>query len=121
MTIQNVADKYKHNNHFVDHPNIDYLEIEGIKLRDSVFVVYPPDSSYEGSEFIYSLNPIGRSEEIIFDYDQDISGNFNKEVCGAYTADDHRVLNITEMNNWHFKGFIFKDENSWKKFLDLTK
>lgn len=121
MTMQKVAVKYKDNNHFVNHPNIDYMEIEGIKLRDSMFIVYPPDSSAEGPEYIYNLNPVDGSVKIVFDYNEDISEECSPEVCGTYKADDNRVLKITEMNNWHFKGFMFKDEYSWKEFLDLNK
>ena len=121
MTIQKVENKYKHGSNFVDHPNIDYVEIEGIKLRDSIFIVFPPGSSNEGSEFIYNLIPIEGSEEIGFDYDHDSPDKITTEVCGTYAFDDKRVFNITEMNNWYLKGFIFKDDNSWRKFLDLTR
>ena len=106
---------------FVDHPNIDYVEIEGIKLRDSIFIVYPQGSPNDRSEFIYNLKPIEGSKDIVFDYDRENLGISSTDVCGTYTVEDSRVLNIKEMHNWHLKGYIFKDDDSWRKFSDLTR
>ena len=121
MAIQKLENQYKQDDKFINHPSINYEEIEGIKLRDSVFIVYPPESSHDGSEFVYNLDAIEGAERIVFDYDQDNLETGSMEVIGDYRVEDNRVLKITNMNNWHFKGFIFKDDDSWRKFLDLTR
>ena len=67
MGTQNVANKTS----VVDshkHPNVNYEEVEGIKLRDSLFIVYPTESRYPQPEFLYNLMPEDGSREMIFDY-----------------------------------------------------
>lgn len=122
MTIQKVENKYKQESNFVDHPNIDYVEIKGIKLRDSIFIVYPQDSSYEGPEFIYSLKSLEDSVEMVFDYDEDkFPKNKISLDSGLYEFEDHRVLYIKHMDNWHFRALIFSDINSWIQYSKLNK
>jgi len=117
MTMQNVAYKNHADYYHNKYPNIYYEEIDGIKLRDSLFIVYSPDSSYTGSEFIYIFKPIESTREMIFDnYNDSDLNSGGHENCGIYRLEDQRILEITEMHNWHYKGHIFKNEEVWKQY-----
>ena len=122
MTIQNVENKYKFDGHYTANPKTDFIEIEGIKLRDSLFLVYSQDSSSTASEYIYSLEPIDGSSEIVFDKELDsFLKNGGPENCGVYLLDDQRILKIETMNNWFYMGGIFKNAEVFDQFLVISE
>ena len=117
MTMQNVTDKSPADDYNKKLSNVYYERINGIKLRDSLFIVYPPDSSYTQSEYIYISQPIKNNREMLFDNSNGSElSTGGPENCGIYKLEDRRVLVITEMQNWHYNGYIFKDEESWKQY-----
>jgi len=122
MTIQNVENKYKYDGHYSTNPNTDFIEIEGIKLRDSLFLVYSQNSTSTASEYIFSLEPIDGNSEIVFDKEPDsFSRNGGSENCGVYMLDDQRILKIETMDNWFYRGCIFKNEDVFEQFLVFSE
>ena len=67
MTRQNVAYKVDLDDFVSKPPNIDKGEVSGIKLRDSLFIVYSSNDSVSGSEFLYNLKSTNGGGDMIFD------------------------------------------------------
>jgi len=122
MAKQSVENKYQEVNHYNKLPNINYEEIEGIKLRDSLFLVHSQDSLSTGPEFIFNLKPIEDTKKMFFENDEDsVLRSGVSEDCGIYELEDQRILKIETVNNWHYKGYIFNDEDSWREFKAFSK
>ena len=121
MARQNVAYKVDLDQFVSKPPNLDNSVISGIKLRDSLFVVYSCNDSVSGSEFVYNLKSLTGDGEMIFDVNMN-SGTVGggPENCGVYKLEDGRIINITSMKDWHFEGHIFKDRNEWVQFSELV-
>ena len=120
MSTQNVVNKSSDVGS-QKHTNVNYEEVEGIKLRDSLFIVYPAESTYPQPEFLYNLMPEDGSREMIFDYRAvSLISTGGPENCGVYTLEDGRVLKINSMNNWLYNGYIFQDEDKWSQHKDFS-
>lgn len=122
MSRQSVAYNLNLDDFVNKHPNLDYGEISGIKLRDSLFVVYSGGDSVLGSEFIYNLKSMDESGEMVFDINMNATVSTGEsENCGVYRLEDGRILLVTRMKDWQFNGYIFKDDKEWiqySEFLD---
>ncbi|MGI9553394.1 MAG: hypothetical protein ACR2NC_00600 [Thermodesulfobacteriota bacterium] len=121
MARQNVAFNERLDDLVSKNPYVNNGEITGIKLRDSLFIVYSCNDSVSGSEFVYNLKLINGTREMIFDTDiNSVVSNGDSENCGVYKLEDGRILNITIMKNWHFRGLFFKDEKEWVQHSEFA-
>ena len=93
MATQNVAYKEYIDDYSGKLPNIHYVEVSGIKLRDSLFVVYSDNNPSCEPEFFYNFKPMNGYKELIFDYDDKLNTSTGgPENCGVYKLDDQRIL-----------------------------
>ncbi|MGI9553603.1 MAG: hypothetical protein ACR2NC_01655 [Thermodesulfobacteriota bacterium] len=121
MTRQSVAYS-EHLDDFVGkNPYVQNGEISGIKLRESLFIVYSCNNSVSGSEFVYNLKALKGAGEMIFDTDMNSCvSNGGSENCGVYKLEDGRILDITFMKDWHFRGLFFKNEKEWVQHCEFV-
>ena len=118
MARQNVAYEYI-DDYQSKPPHIDYEEINGIKLRDSLFVVYSDKNTASQPEFFYNLKSLNGPGEMVFDYEDGAGiSSGGSENCGAYKLENEKILEITSMTDWHFTGHIFKDEKEWIQYSE---
>ena len=122
MATQNVAYDEYIDDYPGKPPDIDYEEINGIKLRDSLFVVYSEKNPVSQPECYYNLKSINGPGQRVFDYEDgaDMSSG-GSENCGAYKLQNDKILEITTMKNWHFTGHMFKDEKEWVQYSELIE
>ena len=121
MTRQNVAYKVDLDDFVSKPPKLDKGEVSGIKLRDSLFIVYSSNDSVSGSEFIYNLKSMNGGGDMVFDSNMiSCVSTGGSENCGVYRLDDGRILEITSMKDWHFEGYFFKDHKEWIQFSEYV-
>ena len=122
MNRQNIAFKEDLDEFVNISPYLQNGEISGIKLRDSLFIVYSCNDLVSGSEFIYNLKSMDGSGEMIFDINMETSiSTGGTDNCGVYKLEDGRILAIINMKDWHFKGFFFKDEKEWVQYSEYAE
>ena len=121
MTRQNLAYKVELDDFISKPPNLESSVVSGIKLRDSLFVVYSCKDSVSGSEFVYNLKSLTGDGDMIFDISMNSEAvGGGAENCGVYRLEDGRILNISKMKDWHFEGHVFKDEKEWVQYSEFA-
>ena len=121
MRRNNAAYKTELDDFVSKPPDLDKGEVKGIKLRDSLFIVYSSNGSVSGSEFIYNLKSVNGGGEMVFDNNMvSCVSTGGPENCGVYMLEDGRILEITSMKDWHFAGYFFKDHKEWVQFSEYA-